>query len=253
MKVEVLGLIMDKPGAPMRFGRMLQEGTSVTLLVSLPGKTIVNLDRKASRLASFTDDKDTDLSKAKGQGMVFRFGNVNSSPLRAERGPDGRSCLVEVKGPGLPTPGASKIALKGTLVFSCGGGEKTDEQKDVPLKDGTKFNAGPVPMTVILGKNPGAGNFGFPARPAAPSGSEFTLRIEMPPTAIKSVAFLGADGKEIPIRASMSWSLNPGEATATETSYTLDRKVNKVTVKVRHVDHLETLSVPVNTTVGVGF
>ncbi len=253
VKVEVVGLIMDKPGSPMRFGRMLQEGTSVTLLVSLPGKTIVDLDRKASQLTSFTDDRDADLSKAKNQGMVFHFGNADSSPLRAERGPDGRSCLVEVRGPGLPTPGASKIRLKGTLAFSCGAGEKTDEQKDVPLTDGTRFNAGPVPMTVIFRKNPGAGNFGFPARPAAPQGSEFTLRIEMPPTAIKSVAFFDADGKGIPIRASMSWSLNPSEATATETSYTLDRKLDKVTIKVRHVDRLETLTVPVDTTVGVGF
>ena len=156
-----------------------------------------------------------------------------------------------MKGPGLPTPGTSKIALKGTLVFSCGGGE-ADEQKDVPLEDGTKFNAGPVPMTVILGKNPGAGNLASP-----PTGRPERLGIHAPHrdaahrNQIRRVP--RRHGKEIPIRASMSWSLNPGEATATETSYTLDRKVNKVTVKVRHVDHLETLSVPVDTTVGVGF
>ncbi|MGP0068928.1 MAG: hypothetical protein ACLQGP_35675 [Isosphaeraceae bacterium] len=253
-KVEVLGLTIDKPGSMMRFGHMVQEGTSVTLLVSQRGKTIVDLDPKASQLTSFKDDRNTDLSKEPPrQGMVFHFGNFNSGPLRSEKGPDGRSCLVEVKGPSLPASGASKITIKGTLVFSCGQGEKTDEQKNVPLTEGAKINAGPVAMSVSLKKKPNFPSVSFPGQPAPLHGTEFALRTEMPLTAIQSIVFFDAGGKEIKSQFHTTSFNTSGETTWTESFYTLEKKVDNVSIRVRHVDHLEKLTVPVDMTVGVGF
>src|SRR5262245_43512899 len=40
-------------------------GTSVEMLLSQPGKFILGLDPKASKLESFTDDKKTDLTSTK--------------------------------------------------------------------------------------------------------------------------------------------------------------------------------------------
>ena len=72
-----------------------------------------------------------------------------------------------------------------------------------------------------------------------------------PLTAIKSIAFLDADGREIKSQRTGAGRLlrqhRPDDST-----YSLEKKVNKATVKVTYFE-TENLSVPVNLTVNVGF
>ena len=85
VKVEVLGLIMDEPAADEVRPHAARGDERDAAWSLLPGKTI-NRPRPEGELSltSFTDDKGTDLSKAKDQGMVFRFGK------RRQLTPEGR-------------------------------------------------------------------------------------------------------------------------------------------------------------------
>jgi hypothetical protein len=271
-KIEVVGLTVEKvatapksearavgnggmmvPGPTMRLGRFIQEGTTVSLHVAIPGRTITGFDDKESKLTVFKDDKKTDLAKAKPKpkdaGVGFNFGPGNS-PLTAEIEPGGHSCYVDVKGPAVPAAGAGRISLKADLVFKCGEGEKTDEQKDVALTDGTKITVGPVPMTVKPGQGFGVN---LPGQPAANQGTNITLRTERPLTAIKSVAFFGADGKEIKSQKTGFSGGGFGENIQMDTWYRLEKKVDKVGVKVTYFEKIVNLSVPVDLSVGIGF
>jgi len=244
-KVEVVGLSLEKApagqqaGPTIRFGQMITDGTSVTLLVTHPSKTIIGLDAKKSRLTSFADDKKANLLKAKprskNQGAVFNIGGDDGSPLKAENQPGGHSCLIKVVGPTLPAPGASKITLKGNLVLSCAASEMTVEHKNVALTNGTKINAGTIHMTVIAG----------------PRGAGFALEMDQPLSAIKSIAFFDADGKELKSRSNGTSSYTVGNMTRTSQSYSLDKPVAKATIRVTYFDS-ESLSVPIDLTVGVG-
>jgi hypothetical protein len=270
-KVEVVGLTVEKvatapkaeagavgdggmmvPGPTMRLGRFIQEGTTVSLHVSLPGRTITGFDDQQSKLTAFKDDKKTDLAKArpkpKDAGVGFNFG-PGSSPLTAEIGPGGHSCFVDVKGPALPATGAGRISVKADLVFRCGEGEKTAEQKDVALTDGTKITAGPVPMTVKPGQGFGVN---LPGQPAADQGTTIILRTERPLAAITSVAFFDAAGQEIKSQKTGFNAAGVGENVQIETWYRLEKKVDKVGVKVTYFEKIVNLSVPVDLTVGIG-
>lgn len=224
----------------MRFGQFATEGTSVTLLVSHPGKTILGLDEKKSHLTSFTDDKKADLLKAKpkpkNQGIVFNFGPADGSPFKVENRPDGHSCWVKVVGPNLPAQGASKITLKGHLVLNCAATEKTVEHKNVALTNGTKMKAGSIPITVIAGQ-PDAG---------------FALEVDGPISALKSVTFFDADGKEMKSRSNATSSYTIGNTTRSSQSYSLEKPVAKATIRVTYFD-TEDLIVPIDVAVGVGF
>jgi hypothetical protein len=218
---------------------MVTDGTSVSLLVTHPGKTIIGIDANKSRLTTFADDKGANLLKAKprpkSQGTVFNFGPADEGPLKAETQPDGHSCLVKVVGPTLPAPGTSKITLKGNLVLNCAASEKTVEHKNVALANGTNLNVGTIHMTVRAG----------------PPGSEFALEIDQPLSAIKSVAFFDAGGKEIKYQSYGTSSYSFDNTTRTSRSYSLDKPVGRATIRVTYFD-AENLSVPIDLTIGVG-
>lgn len=245
-KVEVVQLSLEKaieaqqPGQQVRFGQFATEGTSVTLLVSHPGKTILNLDENKSHLTSFTDDKKTDLLKAKprpkNQGIVFNFGPVNGSPFRVENRPDSPFCWVKLVGPNLPAPGASKIIVKGQLVLTCAAAEKTVEHKNVALTNGTKIKVGSIPITVIAGQ-PDAG---------------FALEVDGSISVLKSVTFFDADGKEMKGRSTATSSYAVGNTPRSSRGYALEKPVAKVTMRVTYVE-TEDLIVPIDLAVGVGF
>ena len=245
-KVEVVGLSLEKalenqpPGQQMRFGQFPTEGTSVTLLVSHPGKTILGLDEKKSRLTSFTDDKKADLLKArpkpKNQGVAFNFGPANGSPLKVENRPDGHSCWVKVLGPTLPAPGASKITVKGQLVLNCAATVKTAEHKNVALTNGTKIKAGSIPISVIAG----------------PPEAGFALEVDGPISVLKSVTFFDAEGKEMKSQSNGTSSYTIGNTTRSSQSFSFGKPVAKATIRVTYFD-TEVLIVPIDVAVGVGF
>jgi hypothetical protein len=206
--------------------------TTVQALVTLPGKVILGVDQKASKLTSFTDDKKTDLTKSK----VKTFFTIPWLDAYASISKDKHSCAVRLRGQNAPAAGASKIRLKASLVVVCGSGEKTAEKKDVKVEKGTKEKVGPVELEV----------------PAPfPGGSyQVVFRSDLP--VIKNVEFLDADGKAV---KSFGGFTQPPlfDNAKYQTTYTLtDKKVTKVTVKLTYYEKTEKVKVPLDLSFGVG-
>ena len=75
--------------------------------------------------------------------------------------------------------------------------------------------------------------------------------MDQPLSAIKSVAFFDADGMELKSRNNATSSFTVGNITRTSLSYSFDKPVAKATIRVTYFDS-ESLSVPIDLTVGVG-
>ena len=103
----------DAPGAlPAAFGAA---GTSVVLLVELPGASLLAFDSERSTLAALADDRGTDLRGAADERRLLPPLGVD---FLAE---GGTTALIVVHGQQVPGAGASSIRAAGTLVFSSGG------------------------------------------------------------------------------------------------------------------------------------
>lgn len=239
--VEVVGLRMmkDLPEA-MRDLVMENGGTTMTLLVSQADRFIIGLDEKACELATFADDKQTDL-RPKEPGFMGKPGWLG--PFSPKISDDGHHCSVQLVSDRTPASGAARIAVKGKLVLLCGAGEKTAEQKDLDLKDGSKLTAGPVPMTI---GDVGDSEYGD-------MKMQFELKFEQDDSAIKEMVFLDAAGNEIEHEYMGSSSFGFGDKKSYTRTMGLAKKVASVTVKVTYFEKIEPLEVPLDLAVGVGF
>ena len=266
--VELVGLQILKPKRPepqpdgggsgamtmmMGGGMMGREGTTLHLSLTHSPRALIGFDGKASKLASATDDKATDLAKEEARPNIpqFRFGIGNDGPIVANIQPDGHHATLEVQLPRVPVKGATKILLKGQLVFQTGSGEKVVEQKDVSLKDG-KITVGPVPMT--FGAQQGGGftpNFG--AGGDNKPTTQVALNHTRPLGVIKKLVFLGPDGKEIAHNQTGSMTSGMGGQLAYTTLYSLEGKVDRATVRLTYYDKVEPLTLPLDVEAGVGF
>ena len=238
--VQVIGLSIFRPD-PARenksyvFGR--HSGTTLHVRVARQDKTIISIDREASKLSSFTDDKGTDLSVKSKR----RWGDhwLGSWPRISD---DGHSCVLEISSPKTPAAGASKLIIKADIALACGSDVKTAEQKDFALTKGSKLTAGPVPMKVQSVKESSFGD------------AKMTVELISSKSfdAVKALTFIGADGKEIKYD-----SMGEGKSgIAGKMTYSkaigLHKKADVVTVKVTYYQKVEKLTVPVNLSVGVG-
>ena len=266
-KVEVLALHATKglPGAPVKYDMMTARDPiadildipsfEVSMLLSRPDRNLIAFDAKASKLLSLTDDRKTELMKETGGIPTgFDVGNGEQSPFQGKIGEEGHRCLVRLRAPRTPAPGATKVTIKADLVLKCGTAEKAVEQKDFAPKLGSKVTVGPEPMEV--GEGYGGDNLGAAA--FGPGGVTGEMSIWLchsaptPPPAIKSIAFLDAEGNPI-----KSWVATPtasfGPGKPFQTQYGLEKKVDSLTVKVTYYEKVETLTVPVSIETGVGF
>ncbi len=122
-KPEVVGLAIVKPVAQQSSeeGGLFSPGTHVRLMFSDPELSIVSLDAEKSKIASFTDNKNTDLLEG-GATEPFSF----------EASSDGKGGLVTIHVPNLPAQKSVRLALKGEVHLVCGLGADADTVR-VPL------------------------------------------------------------------------------------------------------------------------
>jgi len=238
--VEVISLEVTKslPAAKRKLARFGSEGTEINLLISLPSRYVIAMDWATCKLQQFTDDKKTDLSKSRSWGS--RPGWIGPFSPRISK--DGKDCIVKIKSGLIPASGASKIILKGQLGLKCGAELKTATQTGVVLKAGSTITAGPVPMKIASVKEGGWG------------GAKMTVTVTStkPAVAIKTIAFLGADGKAIKHEVLSSGSSGrPGSMTY-ETNFGLARKVDRVSVKIEYFSKVVAAKVPLDLRVSVG-
>jgi hypothetical protein len=208
--------------------------TGVDVNISAPGKFILGIDVKASKLTEFTDDKDTKLYTANqfGLGWLSDFPQI---------GQDGDSCAVHINGQTAPGKGATKLKVKATVVLTCGSGEKATDKKEIAIKKDAKETVGDYTIQVL---NDGA-MFGSPQ--ISVSGEKQNL---------KSLEFFDAKGEAIklffpPYRQTFFPTTAGGKLTYGLVAG-LPKKMDSVTVKAVYFDKTEAVSAPIDLSFGVG-
>lgn len=130
------------------------EGTRLMIYLEKPGQVFIGGDRDASQFKEFTDDKGTDLFGPLGHAPDADDWLGAFGPKFSE---NGKYCCLEVQAPGLPAKDATKIRFSGTLMLNCGSAPRTVEQKNVPLRKGSKITVGPVAFDITSVKPDGNG------------------------------------------------------------------------------------------------
>lgn len=241
-KGEVVALWVGKKDPASKWERSYvlgrRPGTSVFVRIAKTDKRIIGIDEKACKLTRFADDKGTDLGggakSPRGPGAGWLGGK--------EIGPDPKTCLIEIRSPKTPAPGAGRLEIEATISLRCGGGAKTAEAKDVALAKGAEIAAGPAGMKI--------------SRVTKARGAEAAVEVTVERSttfeAVKSLSFAGASGKVIKHRKiDSAKSGRAGKYTYTRT-YLLYGAPEAVSVKVEYYDKLEKLSVPLDLKTGVG-
>jgi hypothetical protein len=210
-------------------------GTTVVLEVVRPEGGLIAFDENASKLVSFTDDKDTRLLTRTGFGRSG-FG------MMTKISSDGKAALIEINGNELPAKEAREIRISGTLVFTAATKTKAYQQADVPVKEGTQINAGPIPLKIT-----GTGKPEWGDEPL-----QITLEARQDLQGLASIRFLDSDGKEIEAADAGRSRMSFGNQVQEERSYNLKRKVDKVTVEVTYWTDKQELKVPMEVVARLG-
>jgi hypothetical protein len=198
------------------------EYTGVYLFANIPGKKIVALDTPASKLA-VTDDKGTEIFAS-----TVRLGpSMTTDSTQAQ----GRLYLLSQKA---PAQGATRIRVKGELVLLCGTGEKTSTVENFALKTKEKAEVGPASFEVNMPKD----------------RAMVLLKTDSP--LVKSVTFIGADGKAINVLGALTLGNNVEGKVVHFANYTLPPKLETVGIKVVHYEKIEAVKVVVDSETGVG-
>lgn len=237
LKVQVVGLSVHRKDPDSKYGSAyggMSAGTKVYIRAATVAKNLIEVDADASKLNSFTDDAGTDLKKA---DRYNRW--LGSFPRFSE---DTRSVVIEIQTTGTPKRGAKAITVDAEVVLLAGEDEQT-ETKDLELKAGEKIAIGPVKAELKS----------VSTRAWGKSKMSITLESQQSFAAIKKIAFLGADGKELghSDMGKGSYSSMGGPRTYTH-SYGLHEKVDTVKVKVTYYAKVEKVTVPVSITFGAG-
>ncbi len=229
----------SKPSFPEMMVGRLPIGTVLVLWVADLRGQIIRLDDQASRIVTFTDDKDTNLLTEKVAGAF-------PPPLSAQIREEDHRCIVEVLSSRTPAPEAVRITLKATIVLRCGMGEKTTEHKDLSLKTGGDFPLGSA--TVKIKKGQGFTGFGSTA-----AKTTVSLSSDQPFDAMKGVMFIGPNGDAINNHQGFSSSAGFAGHMTYQRDYGLDQAVDTITLKLTEFEKVEVVNVPVVVETGLGF
>lgn len=234
-KVQVTRLEIRKSPPVKRAGPLVpSSGISLAIRVSPPGKSIMGIDIKGSKLDSLTDDKKNNLYKK----AAFSFGGSDWLSEFAEYSPEGDAVTLHVNADGAPGSGASKILLKASLALKCGSNEKATEKKAIALKAKEQIDLGPFKVQI------------------GPFGGNQVLVVSDKEN-VKSVEFYDEKGKKVetspPNRLPPPPPAAPGGAKKMQYTYSyfVFEQKPKVFVKINYCEKLEKVTVPLDLRVGL--
>ena len=224
-------------------------GVWMTLRCVRKDKFIIDVDREASRIILFTDDRNTNLVKPR-KGLLRRLVEGEDDEEKcvsdAAVSEDGHRCEFQIGSPLVPARGATRLMLDARVVLLCGKDLKTAEQKDFSLEPGKEATLGP-----------------FTVRPAGPdehigeaaAGVNISWREtrEKKEKGLQSVTFIDPDGEEIQSRLYGTEASRADRLGTYTHRYVLEREAKKITVRLTYFDEIERLVVPVTVNTGVGF
>jgi hypothetical protein len=220
-------------------------GTTVTLLITSPAGGFVQFDHKNSAISKFTDDKETDLlakpkaSKAASTSGFSLFPNVAA---------DGKACSVEVCGPSTPVKGATSLKLEGVLTMLCAANKKEFEQKDVPLKSGSKITADKTELMIEKVGKPEWGNEDKQREQLSVTLRSHNSELDE----VAEIRFFKTNGTEIEARRMGTSKMGILGAMTVDWDYILSEKADAATVKVYLWTDLQKKKVPFSLNLDVG-
>jgi hypothetical protein len=236
-KLQIISLEIKKPAPDDNYFPDFKFITQIEFVISLRNKHIV--DAQPGKLASLTDSDGKNLLKAVSDPLpaTIEWWQGFGRPTISE---DGKYCTMPVRGGRIPSLGANSIQVKGQMQVISGFDEKTIEVKNVVLDGDFNIRVGPFIMKRDVTDAPGVA-FGWKEAKA-----------------IKGVAFLTTNGKVIKAAAPGTGPTPPPPRTFTsegykEKHYRLPDTRDRCTVRVTYFDRLETVTVPIDIQVGVGF
>ncbi|MBN1669663.1 MAG: hypothetical protein JXR37_01435 [Kiritimatiellae bacterium] len=241
--VEVHGLRIVKPtpgGNQKMRAFNWSPGTTVALLLTVPGGGLLGLDPDASRVKAIMDDKGKDLSKpdvpSKFGGNTPKFGMM---PTVSE---DGKLCSAELTAPGSPTKGATQLTIAAEVALWVATQKKDFTAEKVALKPGATISAGPIPFTI---KSAGKPEWGDAALSVA-------IQAKKKLDDIADIQFFDAQDKKVDANRGQTESMGFGDRVTVTWTYALSRKVDSAKIVVSYWTDKHQVTVPLRMTVGMG-
>jgi hypothetical protein len=217
-------------------------GTSLSLLVTAPQGGLLEVDRKASKITAFTDDKGKDLTKAEDTKSNFK--QEAGFSMGATISDDAKSCVVEAEAPSAPSKGATVLTVSGTLVFHAATKKQDFTAENVALKAGSAVKAGAVAFTIT--------ETGKPQWGGDDEVFAVTLEAKQDISAVAGIEFFDTAGKKIESKRGMSSSMSFGNNVSVTWTYNLKAKADAAKIVISYWTDMQKLTVPVNLKVGLG-
>ncbi|MGE0434434.1 MAG: hypothetical protein AB7K09_12780 [Planctomycetota bacterium] len=186
-------------------------GTTLAVLIQLPGGGIIDLDRDHSKMTSLVDSTGKSLAGGSHDGMGH-WPKVSA---------DGKAALVEFSGKGRPAAGATFIRLVGTVRLTTATTKETFKLA-TELKTGNKITLGPMTYTI--------GNVGKPEWGDEPL--EVTFANDGDDGVVAGLRFYDADGTLIESKRGSRSRMSFGRMVKCETSWSLSRDVRNVRIEL---------------------
>ena len=209
-------------------------GTQVQLLVKVPGERLAAVDAAALRIDAFDDDAGTALSVeqfAPPTGLEQFYPRPSGYPGRLDRPDatdvvirgDGSAALFRVAMEATPTPGATRIRLRGRVPVQFAGEPRQVKGTAAPLRPGVDLAPADggfrAPIVMIRAYTPPAVTPTVTAAAAAlhPNGvsirdvlMELTVRSDLPPERVSVLRLVDASGESVCNAAPRLSGFSPG-------------------------------------------
>ncbi|HMP01786.1 MAG TPA: hypothetical protein PKD86_10095 [Gemmatales bacterium] len=209
----------------------MEEGVAISLAVTVPGQTILQLDRERSSL-KLTDDQGTTLKP----GTEFDRRTIHFDPKVSD---DQKLLQITVGSEQVPSQQARTIRLEGQLSILCGEGKETSPVLNLPLKKGQRVEAGPVKVNLAEVEDASEDNR---------KGKRVTLGLGQQGHLIEKLEFLDQGGQ--PIKSSMEgrMTFNKDESRF----YFVETTTDALRLRVTYFTKSTTVTAPLQLAVSVG-
>ncbi len=232
--VEIAGFSVGKKDPESQFGQGLsmtkQPGLETDIFFRLPGRTILSIDEKQSKI-TLTTNEGNQLPLEEFFDGFFQM-TVNDNPSEG---------TITLRCAELPAKSTSNFLIDGKFVLITGADLKTVDV-DLKLVEGTKIKFGPAQLSV----NQIGPAFGDPFK------QSFELSGPQPLDTIQTVEFLDDKGEVIESSDSGSGSSGFGENMTYSKSWQIATEAKTLKARVSYFSKTEPVNLPCKLTFGLG-
>ncbi|MFN8546948.1 MAG: hypothetical protein U0527_03000 [Candidatus Eisenbacteria bacterium] len=210
-------------------------GTSLALTLRRAAGGITTFDSEHSTLRSAVDDKGKDLTQP-DDPTSNSSGGFGSFPTI---GANGSACLLELNLLGVPSDGASHIALDLDLALELATGVN-EFPVQVRFADGAHFKAGTIPFEVVSVESDD-------------SSTSVDLKTNKSLGDLAGVKFTDAKGNDVPVSITSSSTYGSEDDLSEERTLYFQAPVEKGKLTLRMWKGKKSVTVPLKTEVSIGF